>query len=145
MCPPSPKPFQLWATTLTLAIAAALSSCSLRDAEVIEVTARGGKIDLGKQLPGHWERVCILLPYVTSGQAKKTLGFSYVPELHSGIYALDDRTLLVTIANGKAIGPYEVLRSNADFTQVGASCFLRSQAVFDFRETRNGWNEVSAT
>lgn len=111
---------------------------------MIELDHSGGKIDLGTQLQGDWERVCMLMPYATSAQAEKLLGFPYSPEVHSAIVVMDDRALLVTIKGDSAVGSYEVKRNNADFTRLGARCYKRSEAVFRYELKAGGWNEVSA-
>lgn len=121
------------------------TACGFRDAEVVELDHSDGKIDLGVQLPGSWDRVCILMPYATSGQAEKLLGFAYSPEIHSAIAVMDDRTLLLTVAGGEVVGSFEVKRQNADFARGGARCYRRSEAVFRYQLKEGGWNEVSPT
>ena len=120
------------------------ASCSFRDARVIELDHTGGIIDLRTQLDGSWDRVCLLMPYATSGQAERLLGFSYSPEVHSAIAVMDDRTLLVTASGDEVVGSFEVMRRNADFTQLGPSCYKRPKAVFNIRPKEDGWNEISA-
>ena len=128
-----------------LALALLTTSCSFHDAQVIELDHSGGKIDLGAQLQENWDRVCFLMPYSTSKQAKELLGFSYSPELHSAIAYMDDRTLLVTILGDEVVGSFEVMRKTADFTQFGPGCYQHSRAVFNYELKEGGWNEISAT
>jgi len=132
-------------TGLLLATVLIVASCGVRDAQVIDLKHSGGKIDLAAQLRGDWERVCILMPYATSEQAKELLGVSYSPEVHSAIAVKDDRTLLVTIKSNEVLGSFEVMREVADFTQIGAGCYERSEAVFNYLSKDGGWHEVSDT
>lgn len=115
---------------LGLGLAVLLTSCGFRDAQLIELDTSAGRIDLGAQLQGHWDRVCILMPYSTSNQAERLLGFSYSPELHSAIAVMDDRTLLVTAVGNAAEGSFEVMRRVVDFTTLGPGCYKRTEAVF---------------
>ena len=128
-----------------LALTLSVVSCGFRDAQVIELDRSGGLIDLGTQLEGDWDRVCFLMPYSTSKQAEKLLGFSFFPEVGSAIAVMDDRTLLVTVSGDEVAGTFEVMRKNADFTQLGPGCYKRPDAVFKYESKDGGWNEISAT
>ena len=75
----------------------------------------------------------------------REVGFSFFPEVGSAIAVMDDRTLLVTVSGDEVAGTFEVMRKNADFTQLGPGCYKRPDAVFKYESKDGGWNEISAT
>ena len=123
-----------------------LAGCGGENLEITHLDTSSGIIDLSVQLPGDWERVCVLKPYTTSESAGEVLGFEYdIFASNSGVFVLDDRNLLVTTKNNSVIGEYDVLLMNADFTSLEKSCFAAKKAIFTIRQTGDGWNKVENT
>ena len=58
---------------LILILVLSLPGCSTRSSETLVLDADSGIIDLAEQLPGEWQRVCILPPYSTNRTARELL------------------------------------------------------------------------
>ena len=122
---------------LILILVLSLPGCSTRSSETLVLDTDSGIIDLAEQLPGEWQRVCILPPYSTNRTARELLGFDYDVESRSAIPASDGITLLLAVDNGTVVGAFEIGRRNIDFASLGAVCYGRSEARFSLPE--QGW------
>jgi len=125
---------QPWALLLTGAFT--LSACSdASDAEVVELQPVEGQVDLAAQLPGVWQRVCVLAPYSTDRHAREILGVDADVSLRSRIVYSDSIALLVTVRDGDVSGLFEVPRSDVDFAHLGGECFNRAESGFAVPES----------
>ncbi len=100
------------------------------DAQQLEVILLDGKIDLAKSMPGDWERLCILGPYMTNSHAKEILGVSVNISRRSNIGTSDSIALLATIQSSQVNGLYEINFKNANFTPHAGECFPKNDARF---------------
>lgn len=137
------QPAQKIRPTIILALCLVLAACG-GDAVPMRIPDSGGIVNLAEQLPGEWDRVCILTPYAQVWTTKDVLGFYYLVELHSSIVTRDDISLLVTARGDAFVGAYEVSRADKDFTTLGQRCFARPQAVFRHETTTEGWHRLTA-
>jgi hypothetical protein len=122
---------------LILILVLSLPGCSTRSSETLVLDTDSGIVDLAEQLPGEWQRVCILPPYSTNRTARELLGFDYNVESRSAIPASDGITLLLAVDSGAVAGAFEIGRQNIDFASLGAVCYGRSEARFSLPE--QGW------
>ena len=126
---------------LILILVLSLPGCSTRSSETLVLDTDSGIIDLAEQLPGEWQRVCILPPYSTNRTAKELLGLDYNVELRTNIASSDSITLLLTVDTVAVVGAFEIGRRNIDFSSLGAVCYGRSEARFSLPE--QGWPHAS--
>jgi hypothetical protein len=127
---------------ILVALVFVLLNCG-KNSITLEIDTSGGVIDLSNQLPGAWTKVCVLPPYSTNKTAKELLGFEYDIEFTSAIYSSDTISLLLTATDKSVLQGFEVKRSNADFSNLGAKCYSRDNAIF--KVEKDGWPKVSHT
>ena len=122
---------------LILILVLSLSGCGTHSSKPLVLDTDSGIVDLAEQLPGEWQKVCILPPYSTNRAAKELLGFEYNVEWHSSITVSDSITLLLTVDHGAVAKGFEIGRRNLDFSSLGSVCYGRSEARFSLPE--HGW------
>jgi hypothetical protein len=88
-----------------------------------------------------WEKVCILGPYMTNGEAKTTLGFEWDAESKTSIRTNEGISLLLFVRGDQVVEYVEHPRRLGDFTNLTMRCFPREKAVFVQHQTpRKGWS-----
>lgn len=122
-----------WRRCLPWLLAAGVITCGCSkstDAESLDLRVAEHRVDLTDQLPGEWDRVCVLAPYSTDRHARQVLGIDAEISLHSRIVYSDSIALLVTVRDAEVAGLFEIARDNVDFAHLGGECFVRGESTF---------------
>ncbi len=93
-------------------------------------------IDLAKLGPPTWEKVCVLGPYITNGEAEKVLGFKWDVEQKSSIAKNDNINLLVFVKDREVLAYAEHPRNKGDFLKLQSRCLTRKQSIL-FRQSNS--------
>jgi hypothetical protein len=102
--------------------------------------SQGAVIDLSREMPGDWERVCILGPYSGDEAAAKALGFDWKVDAHSSIRSSDTISLMVLVKGGEVTRDIDVPRRDGDFSGLSGQCFTRASAKFTMKQqSQGGW------
>jgi hypothetical protein len=94
-------------------------------------------IDLAKLSPPTWEKVCILGPYTTNGEAEKVLGFKWDVEKKSIVTTNDGINLLVFVKGREVLAYAEHPRNKGDFSKLQSRCLTRKQSTL-LRQSNSG-------
>ena len=114
------------------------------ESEVVEVLGTNPEVvDLGREVAGSWDRLCLAPPYTSQDRLDELLGFSWKRgAAGTGIDMLDRATLLVFTDSNKVAAYAMVPRSEGDFVPAAGDCLPRDDAVFTVEERPDGWREV---
>jgi hypothetical protein len=97
-------------------------------------------VTLSEAVPGSWEKICILGPYMGNKEAKATLGFEWDVESKTQIRTNEGISLLLFVRGGEVVEYVEHPRRLGDFTNLTMRCFPKEKAVFVQREQpTKGW------
>lgn len=132
------------AFALAVAVAGCGPSGADLETEVVEVLrTKPQVVDLGREIAGSWDRLCLAPPYTTQKRLDQLLGFSWRRgAAGTGIDMLDRATLLVFTDSAKVAGYAMVPRSEGDFSTAAGNCVPREDAVFTFEERPDGWRQA---
>lgn len=99
-------------------------------------------IDLGTAVPGPWQRVCVIGPYMNNAAAHKTLGFQWDSEKVSDVAGNEGKVLLVFVGDGDRVASFtDYPRNKGDFSNLSGQCFARQHAVFEYvSRPEKGWS-----
>ena len=105
---------------------------------------RSGKrsVDLGTAVPGPWQRVCVIGPYMDNAATRKTLGFAWDSEKVSDVAQNEAKVLLVFVDAGDRVAAFvDYRRDRGDFSNLAGQCFARPDAVFEqVSRPLHGWS-----
>jgi hypothetical protein len=97
-------------------------------------------VNLSEAVPGPWEKVCILGPYMGNKEAKATLGFEFNVESKTQIQTNEGISLLLFVRGGEVVEYIEHPRRLGDFTNLTLRCFPKEKAIFVQRQKpTKGW------
>lgn len=121
-----------------------LSACTSSDNSISQKLTKefdastSSPIDLAKLGPPTWEKVCVLGPYITNGEAEKVLGFKWDVEKKSVVTTNDGINLLVFVKNREVLAYAEHPRNKGDFLKLQSRCLTRKQSIL-LRQSNSGW------
>lgn len=116
-----------------LVVFLAIYACSNKLPE-LDLRVNRGSVDLSRQVPGDWDRVCILTPHTSRATAAKKTGLPVLEMSETGITVGDAFNILL-FARGKQIfAAYRVSRNNIDFAYSEPRCFPKAAAELAVRQ-----------
>jgi hypothetical protein len=104
-----------------------LTGCS-QSLSPLTLVVENGYVDLAQQVPGDWDRVCILTPYTTDKQAVKLTGLDHSQIAGTGIMSSDEFHVLVFLNAQSLYELYQVNRKNVEFNLTAPWCFSKEQS-----------------
>ncbi len=119
---------------LYMLMAVMLIGCHNNNEGVLAPAIEDNTIDLSKEIPGSWEKVCILSPYTSEEQAYEILGFKSDVAEQSGISLNDSFALLVAVKGDSIHRSYEISRGYVDFSGLGGACYKKGETSFKIIE-----------
>lgn len=117
---------------LILGLAVWLVACS-EDLPALDLRVIRGEVDLSRQVPGDWDRVCLLTPYTPTQLAAETTGLSTLEVAGLGIETSDRFHVLFFMRGEQVFAAYQVPRSKVDFAYNQPQCFARPAAIVSTR------------
>ena len=93
-------------------------------------------------VPGPWQRVCVIGPYMNNAATHETLGFQWDSEKVSDVAENEGKVLLVFVADGDRVASFTDYRRNkGDFANLSGQCFARPDAEFEYvSRPEKGWS-----
>lgn len=116
-------------------LAATTAACTSDDAitkAIYQQFKVSGKrsVNLDSAVPGPWQRVCVIGPYMNNEATHATLGFKWNSEKVSKVATDDGVALLVFVHADKVAFFTNYPRGKGDFAYLSGKCYARSDAIF---------------
>lgn len=87
-------------------------------------------VDLAKAVPGPWEKVCVIGPYMDSTGVSATLRFEWDSRSKTSIFYNESISLLLFVRGNQVVEYVEHPRRHGDFSYLNTQCFAREKALF---------------
>lgn len=113
---------------LALVLAASLAACS-QELPTLDLRVIRGEVDLARQVPGDWDRVCLLTPYTSTGVAAEKTGLSMMEVAGLGLENSDHLHILFFMRGEQVFAAYQVPRQQVDFDYTQPTCLDKSDAT----------------
>lgn len=119
--------------TALLSVPLILNACS-NELPDLDLHTNRGHIDLARQVPGDWDRVCILTSDTTPETAADATGAEVLASSLGGLRQDEQTDLLFFLRGRQIFAAYSIPSDSIEFGQALPHCLARDNAILNAAE-----------